>query len=223
MMKTQIKILLATFAFAGGANAATLSILGGLTAPEGPVLAENFSASALGSESFRSNHAQTFTVAAGSTIDKIAVAFLNFNSSGTTDTFTFNFARATSTAEASTLVLGPSLDSVSFSIADLSPSLSNGDAFTLVFDVANTTASAGDVFAWAFTGPTGSSVTHWANIRQTSTSEANRALIEPGVGYRGTTRINDQRDNLTYVVAIPEPSTALLGGLGLLALLRRRR
>ncbi len=187
---------------------------------------ENFSANSLnGSENFRDsrNHAQTFTVAAGSTIDKIAVAFSSFSSSGFTDTVTFNFHTVTSDPEASTLVFGSTLDSVSFSIADLTPSLSNGDSFTLVFDVANTTASTGDVFAWAFTGvPSGASGTQWANIRHTQNS-TDAALISPGRGYRNTSGIGDGRDMLTYVVAIPEPSTALLGGLGLLALLRRRR
>jgi hypothetical protein len=49
------------------------------------------------------------------------------------------------------------------------------------------------------------------------------ALITPA--FTPTARIN-RYDNVVLsgdVAAIPEPSTALLGGLGLLALLRRRR
>lgn len=43
------------------------------------------------------------------------------------------------------------------------------------------------------------------------------------VGLMGLDNLSTRTDNFTINTIIPEPSTALLGGLGLLALLRRRR
>ncbi len=226
-MKSPLKLFLIAAVSTGGLNAATLSILDGLAGPSGTVLAENFSASSLGGETFAKgrSHGQTFTVADGTTIDKIAVAFYNFQEpvDAWTDTVTFSFYSVSSDAEAATLVTVSLLDSVSFSIADLAPSLDPGDTFTLSFDVANTTASTGDVFAWQFTGVPGGSTGTWASIRQTRTS-ADQALISPGRAYLGTNAVTDERDNFTYVVAaIPEPSSMLLVAFGGLALMRRRR
>jgi len=96
-------------------------------------------------------------------------------------------------------------------------SYNGGDSFTTIispYTVPNTTAGYSNAgFALGASADNNSDVIiRWVNFSDLAVSSANP------VASSGTSRFTN-----FSVTAIPEPTTALLGGLGMLALLRRRR
>lgn len=81
----------------------------------------------------------------------------------------------------------------------------------------------GNTFSFWTSLDTGASWTQQGSDLTDATAGINWAgthlFIKPG----GGNQYSGYADNFKVVAAIPEPSTALLGGLGMLALLRRRR
>jgi hypothetical protein len=73
----------------------------------------------------------------------------------------------------------------------------------------------GNTIAIDQSGGTGNEIIKYAYNTGASTTFTMTVTTDPGDGLHNYAFAN--------VTAIPEPSTALLGGLGLLALLRRRR
>lgn len=168
-------------------------------------------------DSNRSN-AQSFTVASNFTLDKIAINYQSLNATGINTTFEF-FRVAD--ANAGTLTVdGSILESFTFngSNAAFSGATTNG---TLVFDITDIAVETGDTFAIRFITGGGEHSIKWRYFDASTDSYAG------GDAYESNSAANAQVSGKVYsfglVAAIPEPSTALLGGLGLLALLRRRR
>ena len=60
------------------------------------------------------------------------------------------------------------------------------------------------------------------NVLQQTFTDLTFGANDGYINMEATGNVNSYYDNLS-IQTIPEPSTALLGGLGLLALLRRRR
>lgn len=93
-----------------------------------------------------------------------------------------------------------------------------------------TFAGAANVYAWSFDTPFSATIDGLNNLFRIVVTPANDTLngslsfktttASPGPGFASTTKLSVAG---TSVAVVPEPSAALLGGLGLLALLRRRR
>ena len=153
-------------------------------------------------------NAQSFTVASNFTLDKIAINYQALNATGI-DT-TFEFFRVADANAASLTVDGSILESFTFNGAHsaFSGATVNG---TLVFDITDIAVETGDAFAIRFQTGSGEHSIKWRFI----------GGYADGRHYENNGGQNN--DYTVGLVAIPEPTTALLGGLGLLALLRRRR
>jgi hypothetical protein len=92
----------------------------------------------------------------------------------------------------------------------------DGDLFTYVISNAAGTGS-------AFDGSGNSVVKFYVNnVLQQTFTDLTFGANDGYINMEATGNVNSYYDNLS-IQTIPEPSTALLGGLGLLALLRRRR
>ncbi len=158
-------------------------------------------------------NAQTFTVGADFTLDKIAINYFLADTAGSWDA-TFQFF-AVDVPDASSLAASPELiDSVVFSAADV-----NVSAGTLVFDVADTGLAAGSSFAIRFVTDSSSTIFKWAFADPFDNARR----------YEGNKLVSNNEDytiGLVGAATIPEPSSAaaLLGGaVALLAATRRRR
>ena len=105
---------------------------------------------------------QTFTVPVAGTIESIAINFESFSPAGTTN-FTFRFFRVQNANASIINPVGNIIDIVTVNAAKLtSLGFVNGDEGTLVFDVTDTVAAAGDAFAIQFdTDSTGSPAIKW--------------------------------------------------------------
>lgn len=142
--------------------------------------------------------------------------FLNIYSIGTADIATLNFANGTETANLS--FLGSSTTAVSYPVASAGTPLTwDYSGITLALDTAlfavfSTTATEGTFNFTRVRGVADDSAS-FENI--TLGNSARLGSGTPGGGQQGAYSIE--------LTAIPEPSTALLGGLGMLMLLRRRR
>lgn len=106
----------------------------------------------------------------------------------------------------------------SFSLSALDP----GDYFTMNLGTTiNLTEGAN--YAFLLSADSGSGLDFRPAVGQGTTTNA----LHEGVIWSGGTTVTTTQDMVFYlqgtVVAVPEPHAALLGGLGLLALLRRRR
>jgi hypothetical protein len=154
---------------------------------------------------------QTFTITQNGTIDLIAINFEGFSSSGNA-AFTFNFFQVVSATNPT--MVGSVIDSLTVGAANITAlGFANGAQGTLVFDVANTAVTVGSTYAIQFD-------TNLADTNPVIKWRRDNAGSYSGGQSFGTAAAPDYHFG---VYNIPEPSSALLGGLGLLALLRRRR
>jgi len=158
------------------------------------------------------NQGQTFTITQNGTIDLIAINFEAFVPTGNAN-FTFNFFQVVSATNPT--MVGSVIDSLTVTAADITAlGFSSGNTGTLVFDVTDTAVTANSTYAWQLI-TNSSDANHIIKLRRNTNND-----YTDGQAF-GTT--GGATDYHFGVYNIPEPTTALLGGLGLLALLRRRR
>ena len=227
-MKNRIKTNSTLVALAGisltvsAASAATISGLalsgGDYQWPTSTLLADNEQVSAAvdgsSGHDLKDNRDQgnTFTIAQDGTIDLIAMNFESFNSSGSA-TITFNFYEVNSASDPTQV--GGIIDSLAVSAADVTGlGFANGDEGTLVFDVVDTAVTAGGTYALQFdtvSGQTGT-IIKWRK----------GGSYTGGQSFGNVTNAPDYHFGV-YAVAVPEPSTTALLGLGGVALILRRR
>lgn len=220
MIRPTLTALLA-LALSAPATAATLSVLpldgdGLFQDPEGLVLDQlrKNAASAQHERDVDNNrdNGQSFTITAATVIDKIAISYSVLAADGT-DT-TFEFFRVANPLASTLTPDGGIIDSITFNGSD--PAFGGNAAGTLIFDVANTAAAAGDAFAIRFDTAGGTSHTIKWEILDNSTA----ASYPGGMAYE-----NGSQFNKVYsfgVIAVPEPASLTLLALGGLLLARKR-
>ncbi len=94
---------------------------------------------------------QSFTVLESGTIDKIAINFETFSTTGSATPVVFEFFRVADPAAETLTPDGPIIDTLSFTAEDITAlGFVSGDEGTLIFDVADTAAVANDAFAIRF-------------------------------------------------------------------------
>lgn len=211
-----------SFALVAPASAATMSTLplgdGLFQAPDGLVVDLLLTGQTEGKPTERDvdsnrDNAQSFTITADTIIDKIVINYSDLNTSGTSTTF--EFFRVTDANASGLIPDGDIIDSITF---DGSHAAFNGNTHgTLIFDVIDTLASQGDMFAIRF--DTGAGTSH--SIKWKILDNHSSASYDGGTAYENNSAF--AKIYAMGVVAVPEPaSLALLGAGGLMMMLRRR-
>ena len=154
----------------------------------------------------------TFTVTQNGTIETIAFNFETFSPTGTS-TITFNFFQVVSASDPT--MVGGVIDTVDINASDLTGlGFANGDEGTVIIDVADTAVTAGGTYAIQFdTGADSAFIVKW---RRDDTG-----TYTDGQAFGNEVTAADY--HFGVYGSIPEPSAALLSGLGICLLLRRRR
>ena len=155
----------------------------------------------------------TFTITQTGTIETIAFNFETFSTTGTS-TITFNFFQVVSASDPT--MVGGVIDSVIINASDVTGlGFVNDDEGTIIIDVVDTAVTAGATYAIQFdTDAINSHILKW---RRDNTGNT----YTDGQSFGNTTAASDY--HFGAYGSIPEPSAALLSGLGICLLLRRRR
>ncbi len=164
------------------------------------------------------DNAQSFLLTTATTIDAIAIQYSDLRTNGAT--MTFEFFRVADADATSLIVDGDIIDSFTFDGSH--PAFNGNLAGTLIFDVTDTVAAAGDAFAIRFdTDPGTTHSFKWEILHD----KRNDVGFTGGQAYEKNTGggSNFHKVYTIGVVAVPEPASLSLLGISGLALLRRRR
>jgi len=163
----------------------------------------------------------SFTIYKGNGGGGTATGFIDVYTVGTANTASLNFGTGVETGNLN--FLGSSTNSFD------TTAVSDGGAMTWSF--ANIALPTDEAIFLVFSSDSGASTSFSGTSTQVEGATANQnftnitAAASHTLGFGGdfSTASASDTDNRYSITLVPEPSSALLGGLGLLALLRRRR